>query len=198
MVMTGASRWSKARCDTWLAMKSPTDDCGKPSSTTTSRLVLPTERDDRVEVHRPDRPEIDDLGVDAEAAQFSASSPSALGRADAPGEQCHVLALLVDPRLADRQHEIVELRHVEMLAVEDLVLEEDDRVQIADRRLEQALGVGRRIGLDDPQARDVAVPGARSPGCAGRRRGPPRRWGRGRRSARPSGRRTYRASSPPN
>ena len=43
MVMTGASRWSKARCDTWLAMKSPTEDCGKPSSTTTSRLVFLTD-----------------------------------------------------------------------------------------------------------------------------------------------------------
>ena len=58
-----------------------------------------------------------------------------------------------DPRLADRQHVIVELRHVEMLAVEQLVLEEHDRVVGADRGLEQALGVGRAVRRDHDQAR---------------------------------------------
>ena len=47
-----------------------------------------------------------------------------------------------DARLADRHEPIVELRHVEMLAVEDFVFEENHRIGIADRRFEQALGVG--------------------------------------------------------
>ena len=61
-----------------------------------------------------------------------------------------------DARLADRQHEIVELRHRERLAVEDFVLEEDDRVGIADRGLQQALGVGGGVGRDHLQAREHA------------------------------------------
>ena len=143
---------------TWLAMKSPTEDCGKPSSTTTSRLVFLTEA---MTVSRS-------IGRIVRRSMISASMPMPrkfglglhrIGHADAEGDDGDVLARLVDARLADRQHEIVELRHVEGLAVEDLVLEEDDRVRIADRGLEQALGVGGRVGLDDLQARDVAVPG---------------------------------------
>ena len=51
---------------------------------------------------------------------------------------------------------VVELRHREALAVENLVLEKDDRVGIADRRLEQALGVGRGVGRDHLEARECA------------------------------------------
>ena len=47
-----------------------------------------------------------------------------------------------------------------MLAVEQLVLEEDDRVVGADRGLEQALGVGRAIGRDHDQPGHVRVPAA--------------------------------------
>ena len=74
------------------------------------------------------------------------------------------------------------LRHLEALAVEDLVLEEDDRVGIADRGLEQALGVGRRIGRDDLEPRAVAVPGAVLLAVLGARPGRRRRWARGTRS----------------
>ena len=44
--------------------------------------------------------------------------------------------------------EVVELRHLEALAVEHLVLEEDHRVRVADGGLEQALGVGGAVGRD--------------------------------------------------
>jgi hypothetical protein len=83
-------------------------------------IGLPDRGDHRVEVHRPDGAQIDDLGVDAELGEFRLRLDQ-IGHADAEGDQCHVLAWLVDARLADRQHEIVELRHVEGLAVEDLV-----------------------------------------------------------------------------
>ena len=59
-----------------------------------------------------------------------------------------------DARLADRHDEVVELRHLEALAVEDLVLEEDHRVRIADRRLEQALGVGGACRARPPSGRE--------------------------------------------
>ncbi len=61
--------------------------------------------------------------------------------------------------LADGQDEIVELRHVERLAVENFVLEEDDRVGVADSGLQETLCVGCRIGLHHLQSRDVTVPG---------------------------------------
>ena len=47
-----------------------------------------------------------------------------------------------DARLADRHDVIGVIRHREALAVDQLVLEEDHRVGIADRRFEQALVIG--------------------------------------------------------
>ena len=73
------------------------------------------------------RAQVDHFGLDALPRQL-------LGRlerdadADRIADDGHVLALAHDPRLADRQDVIVELRHVEMLAVEQLVFEEYDRV----------------------------------------------------------------------
>ncbi|MCY1227703.1 hypothetical protein D9M72_399890 [compost metagenome] len=64
----------------------------------------------------------------------------------------------MDAGLADRQHEIVKLRHFKGVTVEDFVFEEDDRVRVADRGLQQTLGVGCRIGHDDLEAGDMAVP----------------------------------------
>jgi hypothetical protein len=54
---------------------------------------------------------------------------------------------------------VLDLGHVELQPVHHLVLEEDDGVGIADRRLHQALGVGGVIGRHDLQARDLGVPG---------------------------------------
>jgi hypothetical protein len=45
-------------------------------------------------------------------------------------------------RLADRHQPVVDLWHVEALAVEDLVFEEHDRIVVADGGLQQPLGVG--------------------------------------------------------
>ena len=64
-----------------------------------------------------------------------------------------------DPRLADRDDVIVELRHLAGMAVQHLVFEEDDRVGIADRGLQQALVVGGRERRDHLQARNLRVPG---------------------------------------
>ena len=69
------------------------------------------------------------------------------------------LPLRAIARLADRDHIIVELRHLAGMAVQHLVLEEDHGVGIADRGLQQALVVGRRIRRDHLQAGDLRVPG---------------------------------------
>ena len=63
-----------------------------------------------------------------------------------------------DARLADGHDPVVQLRHVEALAVEDFIFEEDHRIGIADRRLHQALGIRRRIGHHHLQAGDGAIP----------------------------------------
>ena len=63
-----------------------------------------------------------------------------------------------NPRLADWQHIIIELRHFEGMAVENFILEKNNRVRIADRRLEQAFRVGRRIRHHDLQSGNIGVP----------------------------------------
>jgi hypothetical protein len=52
------------------------------------------------------------------------------------GDDGHVAAGAGDARFADGDDEIVELRNLEALAIEQLVLEEDHRRRIADRSLE--------------------------------------------------------------
>ena len=69
------------------------------------------------------------------------------------------LARSRDARLADRDHIIVELRHLAGMAVQHFVLEEDHRIGIADRGLQQALVVGGRKRRDHLEARDLRVPG---------------------------------------
>ena len=66
---------------------------------------------------------------------------------------------LHDARLADGQHEIVDLGHREGAAIDDLVFQEDHRIGIADRGLEQALGVGGGIRRDHFHAGHRGIPG---------------------------------------
>jgi hypothetical protein len=56
--------------------------------------------------------------------------------------------------LADRE-DVVGRRLRALHAVEQPVLDEDDRVRVLDRGAQQAVGVGRRRRHDDGQARDV-------------------------------------------
>ncbi len=68
----------------------------------------------------------------------------------------HVGALTAHHRFAEAQH-VVALGHLAADAVEALVLDEDHRVVVADRRLQQRLGVGRGRGAGDQQAGDLEV-----------------------------------------
>ena len=103
-----------------------------------------------------------------------------------------------DLGLADRHQPVLDVGHVELVAVEHLVLEEDHRVGVADRRLEQALGVGGVVGRDHLQARHVGVPaGVVLAVLGGDARGGAVRAAEHDRAA-ASGRRTCRGSWPPN
>src|SRR3546814_5723059 len=74
---------------------------------------------------------------------------------DRIADERDVLAGTGDACLADRHDVIVELRHLEAAAVENLVLQHQHRVGIADRRLDQALEVGRAVGCHHLQAGDM-------------------------------------------
>ena len=74
-----------------------------------------------------------------------------------------------DLRLADRHDEVRIVGHVEAVAIEQLVFQHDDRIGVADGRLEQPLGVGRRIGRHHLEARDNGRTTRRSIASAGRR-----------------------------
>ena len=58
---------------------------------------------------------------------------------------------------AEMDDVVVAVEDLAPHAVERLVLDEDDRVVVADRRLQQALGVGGRRRAGDEQAGDVQV-----------------------------------------
>src|SRR3546814_5020671 len=63
-------------------------------------------------------------------------------------------------RISDWSSDVCSSDLVEALPIEQLVLQEHDRVFGPDRRLQQALGVGRRPGRDHDQARHARIPGA--------------------------------------
>src|SRR5215472_17504008 len=94
-----------------------------------------------------------------------------------------------DPRFADWDDEIGIIRHCKALSVDELVLEKNDRIGIADRSLQQTLMVGAGIGSDDFEAGYMRVP-ARITLNVVQRRARRCRSARGRRWDSSSGRRT--------
>ncbi len=140
------------------ATSAPTPDCCQPSSIVSARPVFLHGSDDGLGVHRADGAEIDDLGLDAFLGEFFGGLQR-VGHAHRPGDDGDVLALAHHARLADRHDIVVELRHFAGVAVEHLVLEEDDGIGIADRGLQEALVVGGRVRRDHLQARNLRVPG---------------------------------------
>ena len=89
---------------------------------------------------------------------WTPSPASCLGRVeravDAPagGDDRDVAALAPDRGLAER-HEVLAVGHLAVLEREQVVVQVDDRVVVADRGRHQALGVGGRRRHDDLQAR---------------------------------------------
>ena len=123
---------------------------GQPSSTETMRLVFFTELTTVSMSSGRMRAQVDDLRLDALGRQL-------LGRLQAPCPTMSEKAAMVTSlpgrtilALPIGTMNSGSVRHLEALAVEDLVLEEDHRVGVADRGFQQALGVGRRTRARPP------------------------------------------------
>ena len=102
---------------------------------------------DRLGVERRQRARIDDLGLDALLGELLGRVERAVD-APAGGDDRDVAALAPDGGLAER-HEVLAVGHLAVLEREQVVVQVDDRVVVADRGRHQALGVGRRRRHDD-------------------------------------------------
>jgi hypothetical protein len=89
---------------------------------------------DRVEVERPERARIDDLSVDVVLVRELFSRLSGGYGHARHADDGHIVALASDGGLAEA-HRVAVLGHLAALAVEGLVLDEDDGVVVADGRL---------------------------------------------------------------
>ncbi len=132
--------------------------------------------EDCLAVQRTQRPQVDHFGVDALACQLLGGFQRE-ANADGIGHDRHIAALAHDPRLADRQHMVVQLGDLEIAAIDQLVFEKHDRVLTADGSLEQALRIRRIVWSNDDQARNAGVPrpvvlAVLRPDAAGRAIGP--------------------------
>lgn len=119
--------------------------------------------DDGLEVEGLDGAQVEDLGLDAVLLLEVLGGDQGLADAAGDGDDGQVLAGALDLGLAEGDDEVVLLRglaHGEGLAVQQLVLEDDGGVGVADGGLEQALGVLGAPGGDDLEAGDAAVPRA--------------------------------------
>src|SRR5262245_55149256 len=98
---------------------------------------------DRGDVQRAQRAQIDHLGIDALARQLLGRRQREADLQREGGDR-DVLAWPLDAGATDRQDELGIGRYREALAIEDFILQKHDRIGIADRRLQQSLGVRRR------------------------------------------------------
>ncbi len=104
-----------------------------------------------VEVERAQRAGVDHLGL--HAVLLGERLRGALGgdRHPRDADDRHVGALAAHGRVAEGLHVVLPVGHLAPLAVERLVLDEDHGVLVADRGLQQALGVGGGGGGGDEQ-----------------------------------------------
>ena len=135
-----AMRQASSRCSsprsTATATTSPAQPpVSGPSSTTTSRFVFATDPSDRLRVERADRAQVDDLGLDPLLGQ-PLGRGQALVHAAHGRDDRHVASFPAHRRLAERRGRAV---HLALDGVQALVLEEDHRVVVVDRRAEERL-----------------------------------------------------------
>ena len=100
---------------------------------------------DGVNVQRTDRPQVDDLGLDAFLLLEDLGSLHRKADHARVTDDGHVLADALNLCLSDREEEVGRLRLLrdrERLAVQNLVLENDDRVRVTDGSL-RAIKSGR-------------------------------------------------------
>ena len=163
----GASRSSKACSWMSAARFAPTPPCGQPSSTMTQRFVLRTEA--RIVSRSSGRSVRGSMTSASMLVLLAERLRRARGGQRHPRDpdDRHVVALAADRGLAEADGVVLVVGNLAALAVEVLVLDEDDRVVVADRGLQQALGVGGGRRHRDEQAGHVEV--QRLPGVRVRR-----------------------------
>ena len=103
------------------------------------------------------RARIDDLGAHANLLEHRRRAQRRLHHA-AQRDERDVRAFALHVGDAERNHVVLVRNRTLHLLVADLVLEDDDRVVVANSGLEQALGVVRRRRHHDLQARNVTAP----------------------------------------
>ena len=109
--------------------------------------------EDRRRVERRERASVDHLGADSLAGELLGRRER-LAHRPADADDRHVAPLAAHRGLADRDH-VLALRDVAVLQRQQVVVEEDHRVVVADRRGHQALRVRGRRGNDDLETRDA-------------------------------------------
>ena len=167
-----------------------------PASSTTARCVFRTEPTMVSVSIGPQRPRVDDLDGDAVLGELLGDLEGAVHHAHV-GDHGDVGALAADDGLAERDQEVGILRHLALDGVERLRLDEDDRVVVADGRLQEALGIGGCRGPHDLEPGHVVEVRLHALRVLGRELGRRARRARGRRAGYCTARPTCRASWPP-
>src|SRR5229473_2259542 len=114
-------------------------------------------RDDRLDIERPQRAQIDDFRRDPHFLELLGGLHRELHHARECGDR-DLVAGAGDARLADRHEEFGIFRHRETLAIHEFMFEKDHRVGIADRRFQEPLVVGAGIGRYDLDPGDMRIP----------------------------------------
>ena len=115
--------------------------------------------DNSLLVQRPQRPQINDLTVNSHLGHLFGSLHTELDRPRVRNQR-DVLADALDLGLANRHDEVTRerlLRHRKGHVVHDLILENHDRIGVADGGFEQAFGVLGRPGRDHLQRYKIAM-----------------------------------------
>ena len=115
------------------------------SSTISSRPVLATERGDRLDVQRRDRPRVDQLDRDALACQLVADRERLMNH-QGQGDDRDVGPLADDRRLAELDHLVLARGDRPLEAKDFTMLQEEHRIVAPERALEQAPGIARVDG----------------------------------------------------
>ena len=116
---------------------------------------------DGLDIEGPDRPEVDDLDLDALLLFEDLGGLERVSDHLGVGDDGEVGSLLFHLGLADGEQKVLAhllLGHGERDSVQQLVLEETDGVGIPDGGLEQSSAVGSAPGADDLETGDGSVP----------------------------------------